>query len=152
MYIVGKNCFSNKYNKKLREVILNLNNSNNIRIELDKNGISKNIIDRLIEKSVLCIRLDQNREVISTKVLNYISHGKPIILQKLKVHEYLLGEDYPFYLNKNLNNCCYYLLNIFNQLDDHQLKKAIECINIAKIKACDNYIYNLNTKLRELLT
>ena len=42
--------------------------------------------------------LDSSSE-LSTKVLEYGSLGLPVILNRTRVHEKLLGEDYPFFVN-----------------------------------------------------
>jgi glycosyltransferase involved in cell wall biosynthesis len=36
---------------------------------------------------------------LSTKVLEYGSHGKPVLLNRIPIHEELLGSDYPLFCN-----------------------------------------------------
>ena len=148
--ITGKDCFSHSYKIILNTTIKNIKNKKNLEVNISKNGIDQNIINEIIENSVLCIRLDEPREVISTKVLNYIKAKKPIILQKLNVHTYLFGDDYPFYIEKNLEKCQDSIYKIFCELNNKKLKKAIEYIEKGYNKSNDLFLFENNHKLKQI--
>ena len=148
--ITGKDCFSHKYKIILDNTIKNIKNKKNLEVNISKNGIDQNIINKIIENSVLCIRLDTTREVISTKVLNYIKAKKPIILQKLNVHTYLFGDDYPFYIEKNLDKCQNNIYRIFCELNNKKIKKAIEYIENGYNKSNDLFLFENNHKLKQI--
>ena len=135
--ITGKDVFSNKYSRLLRNSLYSVKNKSNIVVNISKNGVEPNIIKDIIEGSILCIRLDTTREVISTKVLNYIKAKKPIILQNLEVHKFLFGEDYPFYTDKNITKCEDSIYKLFAQINNENINKAIKYVENAYNKSND---------------
>lgn len=149
--ITGKDVFSYEYKKKLQETISQINNKENIIINISKNGIDKNVIENIINESVVCIRLDTTREVISTKVLNYIKARKPIILQKLKVHEFLFEDDYPLYIDSDITQCENSIYKLFSKINNDLIKNCIEYVVKAYNKSNDTYLYDCNLKLKNLL-
>ena len=149
--ITGKDLFTPKYSHRLKKAYLTSKNKDNIVINISKEGIEQDIIKNIIEKSILCIRLDTTREVISTKVLNYIKAKKPIILQNLFVHKFLFGKDYPFYVGTNIQNCENKIYEIFKKLNKQNINKAITLIEKAYNKVNDEYLYNKNLKLKRML-
>ena len=79
--ITGKCCLSKQYSKALYNEIQGYNMiKKNIILNLNINGIASDILETIIKDSLICIRIDINREVLSTKVLHYIDLCKPIIL------------------------------------------------------------------------
>tara|TARA_B100000963_G_scaffold303077_1_gene276202 strand:- start:3200 stop:4885 length:1686 start_codon:yes stop_codon:yes gene_type:complete len=149
--VTGKDMFTPDYLHRLKKTHLTIKNKDNIVINISKEGIQPDIIKNIIEKSILCIRLDTTREVISTKVLNYIKAKKPIILQNLFVHKFLFGNDYPFYTEKNIQNCENVIYEIFKKLNKQNINKAITLVEKAYNKVNDEYLYNKNLKLKRML-
>ena len=67
-------------------------------------GVSREESNGLIHKSDLGIawrssKVDNDESVeLSTKVLEYCRAGKPVVLRRTKLHEKLLGSDYPLFV------------------------------------------------------
>lgn len=67
-------------------------------------GVSREKSNELIDKSDLGIawrssNVDNDESVeLSTKVLEYCRAGKPVVLRRTKLHEKLLGNDYPLFV------------------------------------------------------
>ena len=149
--ITGKNCFSDSYFSNLMNKIKNLKNKGNFKYEFNEKGVDGDKIKDIIIKSVVCIRLDAIREVISTKLLNYIDLNKPVIVQNLKTHKYILGDNYPFLIDIN-KNIVLELINVFKKLNKETIKKAYDMVCYSKYKVCDENIYALNKNLKKMFT
>lgn len=149
--ITGKDVFSDNYSKLFKNALNSIKNKSNIIVNISKNGVDHDIIKDIIEESILCIRLDTTREVISTKVLNYIKAKKPIILQNLEVHKFLFGDDYPFYIDKNITKCEDSIYKLFAQINNENINKANKYIENAYNKSDDVFLYNSNFKLKKML-
>lgn len=68
-----------------------------------KKGLSRKEVQQEIRESDLGVSwrheiLDESKE-LSTKVLEFGLHGKPVIINKNPLHVDLFGSDYPFYAN-----------------------------------------------------
>ena len=70
-----------------------------------KKALPRDEVSRLIERSDLglCWRsrvIDNEQSAeLSTKLLEYGRLGKPVLLRRIPIHERLLGDDYPFYVD-----------------------------------------------------
>ncbi|WP_209121756.1 glycosyltransferase [Alkalihalobacillus sp. BA299] len=89
--------FEEGYDQK---VTAYLENTKNV---IWKKGLSRGQVQDLINECDVGVSwrdeaLDDSKE-LSTKVLEYGLHGKPVILNRNYLHEKLFGEDYPLYAN-----------------------------------------------------
>lgn len=100
--IVVGNKFQGELVQKKEQIIDELNS--NPKIHWLK-GVSREKSNELIEKSDVGIawrsaKVDNDESVeLSTKVLEYCRAGKPVVLRKTKLHEKLLGSDYPLFVD-----------------------------------------------------
>lgn len=82
-------------------------------------GVSRSASNDLISQSDLgiswrSIEIDHDESLeLSTKLLEYGSLGKPVLLRRTKMHEALLGKDYPLFVDtkEDFINCSYNVLN-----------------------------------------
>lgn len=85
-----------------QEIIDTLENNKNINWI---KGVDRNKSNELINLADVGIawrsqRIDNDKSVeLSTKVLEYCRAGKPILLNRIKMYEKLLGSDYPLFVN-----------------------------------------------------
>ncbi|MDC3411823.1 glycosyltransferase [Aquibacillus sp. 3ASR75-11] len=89
--------YTENYPDKVTDI---LNGSNRIKW---KKALHRNEVQEEIQKSDLGIswrdkELDDSKE-ISTKVLEYGLHGKPVIMNRNKLHEDVFGVEYPLFAN-----------------------------------------------------
>ena len=105
--VVG-NLFRADLNEYKEEIIETLTNSNNIKWLKGVNRVESN---ELISEADLGIawrsrEVDNDKSVeLSTKVLEYCRSGKPILLNRIKMYENLLGKDYPLFIEDDNDFC-----------------------------------------------
>ena len=106
-FIVGKIMRTDdpNYLKELKRV-LNSNEDKRIKIYYH---LSRDEVGKIIQKCDVGISwrspsLDRSLE-LSTKLLEYSSLGKPVILNRNSINESLFGKDYPLYANSEKEFC-----------------------------------------------
>jgi len=119
-------------------------NSKNIIFYCWDKGISKKESENIIKKSKFGIRIDKPVECLSSKVLNYICFNKIPIVQRIKTHELLFGNDYPFYIDINPDNSFKGLNSVLKNINDDNIVIAKERVNIAKSKLNINNLLENN--------
>ncbi|MGL5351870.1 MAG: glycosyltransferase, partial [Clostridium sp.] len=98
--VVG-NLFRADLNDEKENILNVLNNNNNVNWI---KGVNRTKSNALIKDSDIGIawrsrNIDNDKSVeLSTKVLEYCRAGKPILLNRIKMYENLLGKDYPLFI------------------------------------------------------
>lgn len=94
--------FQGDLNQKKREITSKLKNQPGVNWF---GGISRSASNELIEKSDVGIswrstEIDHDESLeLSTKLLEYGRLGKPVLLRRTKMHEALLGKNYPLFVD-----------------------------------------------------
>lgn len=101
LYIIGAKYYNKPYVKDFETIVESMIKRNGRIYSFMRQSREKAM--EYISKSDVCISwrsncLDNNLE-LSTKLLEYGSMGKPVILNRTKLHEQLLGSDYPLFAN-----------------------------------------------------
>ena len=91
------------------------------------------------------------RKVGLSDTVNFNFDFFPIILQNLEVHKFLFGDDYPFYIDKNITKCEDSIYKLLAQINNENINKAIKYVENAYNKSNDVFLYNSNFKLKNLL-
>lgn len=106
----GKKIYLEVLGNKFNKCLTNSEFENQIRKKLENypyinwmGGVKKTIAEKILEENDIGISWRNNRlndiDEISTKLLEYGRCGKPVIMNRTKVHEKIFGIDYPLFAN-----------------------------------------------------
>lgn len=131
---------SNEHPDFVTDLKYHLNNTTNLHWV---GAINRNLSTKLVMENDIGIawrdtKLDSSLE-LSTKVLEYGSLGKPVILNPTKMHKRILGEDYPLYA-ANREEFVNVLKNVISNSDIYQ--EASQKLS----SICRNYTYSQTLK------
>ena len=122
----GKNIYLEVLGNKFNKCLSNPNFQSQVLTKLEtypyinwRGGIKKSLTEKIVESNDIGISWRKNSlneiDEISTKLLEYGRCGKPVIMNRTKVHEKIFGKDYPLFANTKTEFKEKVLLAIENQ-------------------------------------